>query len=82
MACDVGLPLELPSGQERDRGVSGGLRGVLVAPAMHREKSGRLSIGFVGSGCVCGEIARMGLGARLVDVKGTGGLAGYNREAS
>ena len=56
-ACDAGLPLELTSGLGRDRGVSGGLRGVLVAPARHREKLGRLSMGFVGSGCVCGEIA-------------------------
>ena len=49
-ACDVGLPLELTSGLRRDRGESGGLRGVLVAPARHRVKLGRLSMGFVGSG--------------------------------
>ena len=49
-ACDVGLPLELTSGLGRDRGESGGLRGVLVAPARHRVKLGCLSMGIVGSG--------------------------------
>ena len=39
-ACDVGLPLELTSSLGRDRGESGGLRGVLVAPARHRVKLG------------------------------------------
>ena len=49
-ACDVGLPLGLTSGLGRDRGESGGLRGVLVAPARHREKLGQLSTGIVESG--------------------------------
>ena len=49
-ACDVGLPLELTSGLRRDQGESGGLRGVLVAPARHRVKLESLSVGFVGSG--------------------------------
>ena len=49
-ACDVGLPLELTNGLRRDRGESGGLRGVLVAPARHRVKLGQLSTGIVESG--------------------------------
>ena len=49
-ACDVRLLLELTSGLRRDRGESGGLRGVLVPPARHRVKLGSLSTGFVGSG--------------------------------
>jgi len=48
--CDVALPLELTSSLGRDRGESGGLRGVLVAPARHREKLGQLSTGIVESG--------------------------------
>ena len=60
-ACDVGLPLELTSGLGRDRGESGGLGGVLEAPARHREKLGRLSIGIVGSGCARSGVARLGL---------------------
>ena len=59
-ACDVGLPLELTSGLGRDRGESGGLRGVLVAPARHREKLGPLLMGIVGSGCA--RSGTMGLG--------------------
>ena len=55
--CDVGLPLEHTSSLGRDRGESGGLGGVLVAPARHHEKLGQLSIRFVGSGCVGGKIA-------------------------
>ena len=60
-ACDVGLPLELTSGLGRDRGESGGLGGVLEAPARHREKLGRLFIGIVGSGCARSGVARLGL---------------------
>ena len=82
--CDVGLPLELTSGLERDRGVSGSLRGVLVAPARHHEKLGRLSIYRICGVRLCVWRDRVnGLeGAGLVDVKRTGGLTGYNREAS
>ena len=76
-ACDVGLPLELTSGLGRDRGESGGLRGVLVAPARRREKLGRLFIGIVGSGCTRSRIMRLGLvRVRTVDIKGTGGITG------
>ena len=76
-ACDVGLPLELTSGLGRDRGESGGLRGVLVAPARRREKLGRLFIGIVGSGCARSRIMRLGLvRVRTVDIKGTGGITG------
>ena len=60
-ACDVGLPLELTSGLGRDRGESGGLRGVLVAPARHREKLGCLFMGIVGSGCARSRIVGLGL---------------------
>ena len=60
-ACDVGLPLELTSGLGRDRGESGGLGGVLEAPARHREKLERLFIGIVGSGCARSGVARLGL---------------------
>ena len=60
-ACDVGLPLELTSGLGRDRGESGGLGGVLVAPARHREKLGRLFMGIVGSGRARGGIVELGL---------------------
>ena len=63
-ACDVGLPLELTSGLERDWGVSSGLGGVLTASARHREKLGLLSIGFAGSGCARVEMVQMGLGGR------------------
>ena len=83
--------MELTSGLGRDRGESGGLRGVLVAPTRHREKLGQLSmgfvgsVGFVGSGYVCSDRDRVnynGLGgAELVDIKGTGGPTGHNREA-
>ena len=59
-ACDVGLPLELTSGLGRDRGESGGLRGVLVAPARHREKVGFLFMGIVGSGCARSRIVGLG----------------------
>ena len=76
-ACDVALPLELTSGLGRDRGESGGLRGVLVAPARRREKLGRLFIGIVGSGCTRSRIMRLGLvRVRTVDIKGTGGITG------
>ena len=76
-ACDVGLPLELTSGLGRDRGESGGLGGVLVAPARRREKLGRLFIGIVGSGCTRSRIMRLGLvRVRTVDIKGTGGITG------
>ena len=51
-ACDVGLPLGLTSGLGRDRGESGGLTGVLVAPARHRENLGQLFMGIVESGCM------------------------------
>ena len=75
--CDVGLPLGLTSGLGRDRGESGGLRGVLVAPARRREKLGRLFIGIVGSGCTRSRIMRLGLvRVRTVDIKGTGGITG------
>ena len=75
--CDVALPLELTSGLGRDRGESGGLRGVLVAPARRREKLGRLFIGIVGSGCTRSRIMRLGLvRVRTVDIKGTGGITG------
>ena len=60
-ACDVGLLLELTSGLGHDRGESGGLRGVLVAPARHREKLGFLFMGIVGSGCARSRIVRLGL---------------------
>ena len=76
-ACDVALPLELTSGLGRDRGESGGLRGVLVAPARRREKLGRLFMGIVGSGCTRSRIMRLGLvRVRTVDIKGTGGITG------
>ena len=76
-ACDVALPLELTSGLGRDRGESGGLRGVLVAPARRRVKLGRLFIGIVGSGCTRSRIMRLGLvRVRTVDIKGTGGITG------
>ena len=76
-ACDVELPLGLTSGLGRDRGESGGLRGVLVAPARRREKLGRLFIGIVGSGCTRSRIMRLGLvRVRTVDIKGTGGITG------
>ena len=76
-ACDVGLPLELTSGLGRDRGESGGLGGVLVAPARHREKLGRLFIGIVGSGCTRSRIMRLGLvRVRTVDIKGIEGITG------
>jgi len=75
--CDVALPLELTSGLGRDRGESGGLRGVLVAPARRRVKLGRLFIGIVGSGCTRSRIMRLGLvRVRTVDIKGTGGITG------
>jgi len=76
-ACDVALPLELTSGLGRDRGESGGLRGVLVAPARRRVKPGRLFIGIVGSGCTRSRIMRLGLvRVSTVDIKGTGGITG------
>ena len=53
--------MELTSGLGRDRGESGGLGGVLEAPARRREKLGRLSIGIVGSGCARSGVARLGL---------------------
>jgi hypothetical protein len=74
-ACDVGLPLELTSGLGRDRGESGGLGGVLVAPSRHREKLGRLSIGIVGSGRARGGYRGIGLGRNgTMGIKGTGGI--------
>ena len=76
-ACDVELPLGLTSSLGRDRGESGGLRGVLVAPARHHEKLGQLFIGIVGSGCTRNRIMRLGLvRVRAVDIKGTGGITG------
>ena len=76
-ACDVGLPLELTSGLGRDRGESGGLGGVLVALARHREKLGLTSIGFVGSGCARSGIKVLGLvGSDRWISRGLGGLQG------
>ena len=76
-ACDVGLPLELTSDLGRDRGESGGFRGVLVAPARHREKLGRLFMGIVGSGCARSRIVGLGLvGTERWISRGLGGSQG------
>ena len=53
--------MELTSGLGRDRGESGGLRGVLVAPVRHRKKPGCLFMGIVGSGCARSRIVGLGL---------------------